>query len=212
LPALRLPRAGILRPDFLRRGFVVVPALLEGIAAADVTERAMTLIRDHGVAIDREHGRDRLSYKVVTGDRILSDDGLLSELYTSIEMLAWIRELTDSHALTLSPYRRSAININCLMRARQQYPWHRDAVPFTAILFLTSLPAAAGGELLIRSAQADDVRVRPVAGDLVVMDGTRCPHAVAPLTMDVHRVTVPMVYPAVRIERPSGLDEYLYAP
>jgi len=208
--ALRLPDPGALRSEFSRRGFVVVRALSEGVTLTRTFENAMALLRDHAVAVDRADADDGLNYNVVTGDRILADGGILSALYSSIEMLAWIRALTDSHKLNRSPHCRSAININCLTRARQQYPWHRDAIPFTAILFLTSLPASAGGELVIRS-DATSVRVRPVAGDLVVMDGARCPHAVAPLSMDVLRITVPMVYPVADVERPSGLDDYLYS-
>jgi 2OG-Fe(II) oxygenase superfamily len=125
-------------------------------------------------------------------------------------MLTWIGRLSDSPAVRPSPHLRSAININCLSRTGQQYPWHRDAVPFTAVLFLTSLPSSAGGELLIRTAEGERMAICPAAGDLIVMDGSRCPHAVAPLAIDTLRVTVPMVYPAFHVERPDGLDQHLY--
>ena len=53
--------------------------------------------------------------------------------------------------------------------------------------------------------------IPPTAGQLVLMDGHRCAHAVAPLRADAARITVPMVFPAVQIDRPAGLDDYLYA-
>ena len=189
----------------------MVSAVSDGLARARVLENATRLVRDHGVNVDRRHGGDGLSYSVVTGDRILEDAGILSAMYTSVEMLEWIRALTDLPTLTRSPHRLSAVNVNCLTRAGQRYPWHRDAVPFTAILFVTSLPASAGGQLLVRSADGGRVSIPPIGGDLVLLDGARCPHAVAPLSIDVLRVTVPMVYPVAHVERPSGLDEYLYA-
>jgi hypothetical protein len=52
--------------------------------------------------------------------------------------------------------------------------------------------------------------VAPLAGELVLMDGQQCAHAVAPLLEDALRITVPMVFPAYPVNRPPGLDDYLY--
>jgi 2OG-Fe(II) oxygenase superfamily len=207
---VRLPDAHAMRATFLRRGFIRVPALTHHSICSRVADSAMTLIRDHGLAIERTGASGDLSYTVVTGEHIRAQNGFLAELYWSDEMIGWIRTLTDSPAVRPSPHLRSAININCLTRAGQQYPWHRDAVPFTALLFLTSAPSSAGGEFLMRTADGESVAVPPTAGDLIVMDGSRCPHAVAPLKIDTVRVTVPMVYRAFDVERPDGLDQYLY--
>ena len=53
--------------------------------------------------------------------------------------------------------------------------------------------------------------IAPAAGSLVLMDGRRCAHAVAPLREDALRISVPMVFPEVEDRRPAGLDDYLYA-
>jgi hypothetical protein len=78
------------------------------------------------------------------------------------------------------------------------------------LLFLSSLAPSAGGELLIRDGQGELASLRPIAGDFVVMDGTRCPHAVAALAEETLRLSVPMVYPRENLTRPEGLDTYLY--
>jgi hypothetical protein len=44
----------------------------------------------------------------------------------------------------------------------------------------------------------------------VLINGKRCAHAVAPLLHDTERLTIPMVYPAENVDRPRGLDDYLY--
>lgn len=106
---------------------------------------------------------------------------------------------------------RSAININCLSQAGQQYPWHTDATPYTGLLFLTSLPERVGGELLVKSLTGEVAAVVPSAGAFVLMDGSRCAHAVAPLVRDALRVSVPMVFPKLATVRPQGLDDYLYS-
>jgi hypothetical protein len=69
---------------------------------------------------------------------------------------------------------------------------------------------SAGGEFLIRTRQDQVMTVAPVAGELVLMDGQQCAHAVAPLRENALRITVPMVFPAYHLKRPPGLDDYLY--
>jgi hypothetical protein len=207
---LRLPDAPSDRSAIARRGIVRVPAFLARDTAAQAADIATQLIRRHGATIDRTSADDRLWYGVVTGDRIRAEARLLDDLYCSPEFLEWIRWLTQSPAVRPSEHLRSAININCLCSEGQRYPWHRDAVPYTALLFLTDVDAAAGGAFEITSAEGDTVAIQPTAGDLVVMDGARCRHGVAPLTKDTLRITVPMVYSAARVHRPAGLDDYLY--
>jgi hypothetical protein len=103
------------------------------------------------------------------------------------------------------------VNVNVLQTAGQQYRWHTDAVPFTVLVFLTTLPADSGGEFLIRTRMGELMTIPARAGQLVLMDGRQCAHAVAPLRDDILRITVPMVFPAYQIERPRGLDDYLYS-
>ena len=190
----KFPDVGLVREAVRQRGFVAVRESLERDTLRRLRDQAGRLTESQGTLIERDaEDEQRLHYCVVPGDRIERDMPLLAALYASTELLDWIRAATSNPAVTTSPYMRSALNINRLSRAGQAYPWHADAVPYTVVMFLTSLPTGAGGELQIRS-----------------LDGARCPHAVAALREDVVRLTVPMVYPAVHHERPVGLDDFLY--
>jgi hypothetical protein len=209
---MRFPDPRLLRPQFERRGFVVVRNLLDRSERSAFSAEAIALARRYSAAIDRANSGQRLCYTVVTGDRIKASGRLLFSLYTAPEMLSWVRSTCSAPSLALSSHLRSAININCLHTAGQQYPWHRDAVPYTCLLFLSSLPTAAGGAFLIRAGDGELVTIQPRAGVLLLLDGARCPHAVAPLAGNALRLTVPMVYPAESTSRPAGLDEYLYGP
>jgi hypothetical protein len=172
---------------------------------------ATSLATRYGAHVIRRNDEDTLDYHVVTGDLIKSEAPLLFALYTAPQLLSWIRGVTQMKDLAISPHLRSSININCLTEAGQHYPWHTDAVPYTALLFLSTLSAAAGGEFLIRATNERGLmRIPPRRGDFVFMDGKRCAHAVAPLACNSIRLTVPMVYPIENAERPRGLDDYLY--
>jgi hypothetical protein len=200
-----------LRPEFQRRGFALISDFLDGPECSALLAEVRAIVRRCSKAIDRrEHGY-RLFYQVVTGDDIKAYAPLLFNIYTQHAMLSWAQALTHRPSLGPSPHLRSAININCLHTAGQQYPWHRDAIPYTALLFMSTLPRNAGGTFLIRAADGQLVTIEPKAGVLVFMDGERCPHAVSQLHENTVRLTVPMVYPAVDVARPAGLDEYLYA-
>ena len=173
-------------------------------------DAAFQLADSSAVVVDRRSGAGGLAYGVVTGDRIEASAPLLFALYTSPALLSWIRLVTGNPAVSRSPHRLSAININCLTQPGQQYPLHRDAVPYTALLFLNDVPASVGGEFLIDSLHGARTTIQPSAGTFVLMDGASCPHGAVPLREAALRLTMPMVFPAVHLERPEGLDEYLY--
>ena len=206
----RLPPTADARAELARRGFVHIQRALSDEAASALALLAGAMLDTVGTAVRTGSGSATLDYRVVTGDAIRARASVLFTMYTAPEALEWLRAVTDRPQLEPSPHLRSSININALAHRGQQYPWHTDAVPFTSVLFLTTLPENAGGELMIRAADSTTAAIRPVRGDLVVMDGARCPHSVAPLREDACRLSIPMVYPAVARERPSGLDEYLY--
>jgi hypothetical protein len=207
---VHLPDPHGAQDEFQRRGFVVVPNLLDASEQSMLLQLATALVQRRSSLIDRaEHG-ERLWYTVVTGDRIKSEATPLFSFYTDPEVVSWIRALTGSASVGISPHLRSSININCLTTRGQRYPWHRDAVPYTALLFLSSVSRACGGTFMIRAADGSRVDIQPASGTLLLMDGTRCPHAVAPLNEDTLRLTVPMVYPVRDVDRPAGLDDYLY--
>jgi hypothetical protein len=209
--ALRLPRADDVSNVFGQRGVLLVPDFLGPAEADAFAACASTVAARRALHIRRSSDGSTLDYRVVTGDVIKEEAASLYDLYESASLLEWIRRVAGTKDVGVSPHVRSAVNINVLDTAGQQYRWHTDAVPYTVLVFLTTLPASAGGELLVRTRDNDVMTVRPVAGQLVLMDGQQCAHAVAPLRENAVRITVPMVFPAYRVERPPGLDDYLYA-
>ena len=57
----------------------------------------------------------------------------------------------------------------------------------------------------------DEVTMLPAAGAVVLMDGMRCLHRVAPIARRHERISIPMVFgQSADEERPEGLDDYLY--
>jgi hypothetical protein len=194
------------REELGRYGFVVVPQAVQSHECDVLHSSAIELLKAR-CTVSRGSGQGRLTYSVVTGDHIRSQSPALFRLYGS--MLRWVQSVTGE-SVSLSAHIRSAININCLDRSGHRYPWHKDAVPYTALLFLTSVSEAEGGALLVQSAVGETVAIQPTRGLLVLLDGARCPHAVAELRCDVSRISVPMVFPASCQARPDGLDEFLY--
>jgi hypothetical protein len=209
--ALQLPPVRVARAALREQGFVIARDWLPGVMVATLADAAAAVAVRQAVYVTRSAEKNTLDPRVVTGELIKSQAPALFALYASWPFLSWIREVTGVADLTTSPFLRSSININCLTQPGQHYAWHTDAVPFTALLFLTTLRASAGGAFLIRSARSGSViAIQPTRGELILMDGTRCEHAVAPLTRRVCRLTVPMVYPAESVARPRVLDQYRY--
>jgi hypothetical protein len=207
---LHLPPPRDVDAEFHRRGFILVPDFLSAAATSALSRLAADLRVRVGVRVERAANSDPLRYDVVTGDRIRFAAPALFDLYSSARVLDWVRRVTHCASVNVSAHLRSAVNVNCLSRVGQCYPPHTDAVPYTAVLFLSSLPATAGGELAIHALDGEVVSITPRGGLLLLMDGARCRHAVAPLREETMRLSVPMVYPAHRVERPAGLDEFLY--
>ena len=207
---LTLPPPDSCRQAFAREGFVLVAQCCLPQSLADLSAAAERVARQSSISIDRRPEGSPLVYRVVSGERVAADAPLLFDLYRSPQLLAWIASVTGQPSVSLSPHLRSAVNVNCLSVTGEEYPEHRDAVPYTGLLFLNDLDDAAGGQFVIRSARGRRVEIQPRLGIFVLMDGTRCPHSVAPLRRDVLRLTMPMVFPAIAAERPTGLDEYLY--
>lgn len=208
--ALRLPPAAEAGAALRDDGFVVVRGCVESRLRSALAALAAATLARYGTRVVRPAGSEVLDYRVVTGDLIQLHAAPLFDLYMSSVLLRWLRGACAVPDLGISPHVLSSININCLDEVGQGYPWHTDAVPFTALLFLTTLPGASGGAFRIRSSRSEEAEIPPVSGDLLVMDGHRCPHAVAALRAPIQRLTIPMVYPATRVERPAGLDAYLY--
>lgn len=207
---INLPSTRQFRDAFRERGFVLVRDFLMPRFADEFCRCVAALRQRYGVAIDRVCEDGSLRYTVVTGDCIRSSAPQLFELYTSDALIEWIQRVTSCASVDVSPHVRSSINVNVLEEIGEMYPWHTDAVPFTAVLFLSSLSNTAGGELMLKTLDGEVTSIRPRCGQWLLMDGARCAHAVAALREKTNRVTIPMVYPARAIPRPAGLDEFLY--
>jgi hypothetical protein len=207
---IKLPDARACGSAFRRDGFVVVRGFVSSVDAGAIAAEAGRVARQAAVQIDHRSGQDGLAYRVVSGERIQAHARSLFDLYASSELLEWVRSVTQCAVVTTSPHLLSAININCLTQPGDQYPLHRDAVPYTALLFLSDVDEEAGGAFVIESLCGERVRVQPSVGTFMLMDGARCAHGVEPLRRPTLRLTMPMVFPAIHVDRPEGLDEYLY--
>ncbi len=218
-----LPLSEELRLHFHANGFALVRDILPHEVVAEMRRTARDFAMRVGKNIRQSNDGHVLSYTVVAGEMIRDRFPDLFSFYETPEMRQWIRVLTGANGIYLSRNLRSAVNINSMRETGQIYRWHFDAVPYTAILFLTTSAPADGGALEIAIRNVDraaalpqngaEFCILPLAGTLLLMDGTRCLHRAAPLLRETLRLTVPMVYPVVADDtRPSGLDEYLYRP
>lgn len=209
------------RSEFCHNGFVLLRDVLPCEVMKNIEGTARKLVTQ--AAVNIRHGNDGhvLSYSVVTGELIRRRFPELFALYTDPEMRNCVCRITGNQRVYLSRNLRSAVNINCMCESGQIYRWHFDAIPYTAVLFLTTSTAADGGALEIAVHNVDrgnqspangpDFAILPRAGTMLIMDGTRCLHRAAPLLRDTMRLTVPMVYPLIADDsRPDGLDEYVY--
>jgi hypothetical protein len=202
----RLPPANQASRAFTQCGVLVIDHSLLRSDATCLEARAAAAIERFGTRVTRTGGLD---YHVLPGDAVQERLPTLFALYRDPVLLEWLQILTRNPSVSASTHLRSSVNVNCLRRG-QAYPWHRDAVPYSAVLCLNSLRTAAGGEFLIERIDGITQNIRCVPGRLVVFDGSRCRHSVAPLKCDTVRLTIPMVFPTNDAERPRGLDSYLY--
>ncbi len=150
---------------------------------------------------------------VVTGDVVHQRLPWLDQLYRG-ELLELANSLGPQR-YAVSADLRAGVNINTTRR-NARYEWHVDSNPLTGLLFVTTLPPAAGGQLVFRpdpvSRPGEDwaITVSPVAGQLLLFDARQAAHVVTTLLSD-QRISVPMnYYFEGREERPGDLDAYLY--
>ncbi len=162
-----------------------------------------------------------LTYQVVTGNLIQALWPELFAFYQGEDTIDWAKEITGCRNLRTSDHLLSAVNLNIMNSTEAVYRWHFDAIPYTALIYLTDSDPQDGGALEFVPqcapytppdlSKAAVVRHFPKAGTIVLMDGTRCYHRVAPLARAVLRLSIPLVYPdSSANHRPAGLDSYLY--
>jgi hypothetical protein len=209
------------RESFASDGYVVVGQALPEATITRWRERAHDLFA-HAREIDKRSDGHVLAYRVLTGEVIRDEFTELYDFYVAPSTLRWVAAVTGAPEIHVSPNLRSAVNVN-ILRSGDTYRWHFDANPYTALLYLSTTPPSAGGELELypnlgpQNTSPQDLAARQKvvlptrAGTLVLMDGSTTYHHVAPVTEECDRVSVPMVYPPFREElRPPELDDYLY--
>jgi 2OG-Fe(II) oxygenase superfamily len=226
-----------LASEFARSRTVIVEGALAETVVSRWREIAGKIVRDFGQNIERREADHQLSYRVVSGEIIREHASEMFAFYSAPATRDWVRRVTGEPSIVNSNHLRSAININCLQHAGQQYRWHFDAHPYTLLLYLTPGRADDGGALEVypnlkqgrrdgddweRQVTSEDhlravahtkFSVSPGAGAVVLMDGTLCYHRVTPLlrSLIVPRLSIPMVFPTRQLSgRPDGLDDYLY--
>ena len=155
-----------------------------------------------------------LDYHVVTGEKVVATCPTLWARYSSNELLRGVGDATGE-VIRKDPHVASSININYLAGKDHRYELHTDSQPYTLIWYMNT---PAGGHLecwLQDPSDADhpDVVLRIPArkGRMVLFDGSRVPHAVAPLLGDTTRISVPMVFSPIGVQRREAqTDSYLY--
>lgn len=209
-----------LRSDFDRDGYII---LADGLPAAliETWQRQALAVMKHARTITRYSAGSDLIYHVVTGDAIRIYWPELYAFYRDQNTVAWVREVTGRPGICPSKHVVSGVNLNILDSSEAVYRWHFDAVPYTILIYLTGTMPEDGGALefvpgckrheIPDLSVAEIVRHFPRAGTIVLMDGTRCYHRVAPMLRPVLRLSIPLVYSDTEAElRPAGLDSYLY--
>jgi hypothetical protein len=216
-----LPSSRASKKWFKENGYLIVDRVVPPEICDTWKLTALRVAQDSGRSIQREGGSDVLRYRVVTGDAIKTCWPELYDFYSAPELRSWIAEVTGAQGIVLSPHLQSAININVLNEPGEVYRWHFDAVPYTALLYLSDSEREDGGFLeFYPNANLESpnvprrerkIRFIPRRGSLVLMDGTRCYHRVSPILRRHFRISIPMVFPAQASQaRPENLDSYLY--
>jgi hypothetical protein len=209
-----------LRRDFQQNGYAAISNALP----LDVIERwrrEAEHLKANALTIHRSDGSFELVYRVVTGEIIQNQWPELFAFYSNPSVLRWIKDITGERTICTSTSLRSAVNLNIMECANSVYRWHFDTVPYTMLIYLNDIVARDGGAMQMIPgcephrapdiAKSHIVELWPTAGTLVLMDGTRCYHRVSQLLRPGTRLSIPLVYPNIeRIQRPSGLDNYLY--
>lgn len=148
--------------------------------------------------------------------------------------LPWIRELYETTFLRLAQLtadepvsvangKGHTIVLNVQTPEDMRYVCHVDTNPIQGLLYVTTQPPGAGGELAVSNntaatsleeIDADCSTIYPQSGHLVFFDGRHNPHYIKPLLKrnDI-RVAVAMNYyiPSVPEDlRPPDLDDHLF--
>src|SRR5258706_4488707 len=111
---LRLPDAGEFLGTFSTKHFAVIEDVLDEADCRIAMQKVIALSERAARPIRRDDGAHRLVYQVITGDVIQQEWPGLFSLYTSAELLDWLKALTQEARIYNSPNTLSAININLM--------------------------------------------------------------------------------------------------
>ena len=191
----------------------------EILALVSQASRRRTLVATS--VTSREATRNiQIPVETVGGDIVRRELPWLFSLYEGLFLRLGQTCVSD----TLAPATRDryAINLNVQRGTHMRYECHVDSNPLEGLLYVTSHPQGAGGELVVSNSttalgpeaiNVDCVRIFPREGTLVFFDARQHPHYVAPLRDDRDvRVVVAMNYYTPRCSeahRPADLDKHL---
>ena len=134
-----------------------------------------------------------------------------------------LAQLLSDEPVTTATRDRIAVHLNVQRGRHMRYEAHVDSNPIEGLLYVTSHPAGAGGELVVDQAGEavglDEINVTPAviyptAGYLVFFDARRHSHYVSPLAQDTDvRVVAAMNFytpSCPESARPADLDRHLF--
>lgn len=211
--------------EFQLRQFIIVRNFLPDVFISRWRALAERCVQKYGKNINHTVAGITLKYRVVTGEMIRDHFVELFKFYCSQSTLKWMATVIGANKLFTSNHITSAININSMQQPTERYPWHFDAIPYTAMLYLTSSEVGQGGALEVypnlkiagkapseaELNSTEKLQIVPEAGMLILMNGACCYHSVAPLLKSANRLSVPMVFPTTLVhERAIEVDEFIY--
>ena len=128
----------------------------------------------------------------------------------------------ETEPVSIAKDERYAINLNVQRGKVMRYEAHVDSNPLEGLLYVTTHPEGAGGELVvgnrldvsgIEEIEADNTRVYPVSGHLIFFNASKHSHYVAPLRSENDtRIVIAMnFYTPNNPEeaRPADLNDHL---
>lgn len=188
------------------------------MATAAALSRRRVLTTSHSTS--REARQDyELAFRAVDGKVLAQRLPWLRTLYE--RDFRDLAQLTTSEPVSLMSDDRFAIAIS-IHTFPDRYECHVDTNPIEAILYVTTHREGDGGELVVsnheqamsmQEVDADATIIEPKAGHLVLFDGRRHSHYVAPLKASgAERVAVVMNYYVPswpEIMRPTDLNRHL---
>jgi len=178
-------------------------------------------LRPPHVTSREDSSTKRLTIRGVSATIVRTELPWLEGLYRGLfRDMAQVRE---GLPVSCAQGERHTVVLNVQLGGDMRYESHVDTNPIQGLLYATSHPEGAGGELVVCANQnarrredvdSDPIVIYPQKGQLIFFDGRSHAHYIRPLASpDDIRVAVAMNYyvaswPETR--RPADLDDYLY--